>query len=107
VFDIHSDPWHEILQALTYAAGESAGQCGPCMRGLPALLAELTSVRRPDSSGGLDRFELLLAQLAGRGACHFPDGVARFVTSAFEVFGTALSVTRNPDDIPLTPETRR
>jgi NADH:ubiquinone oxidoreductase subunit F (NADH-binding) len=35
----------------------------------------------------VDDIERYAGQVTGRGACRFPDGAVRFVTSALEVFG--------------------
>jgi NADH:ubiquinone oxidoreductase subunit F (NADH-binding) len=70
-----------------YLAGESAGQCGPCVYGLRALADAMASV-----AGGhrvaatLQRLREVSAQVEGRGACHYPDGVVRFVSTALQVF---------------------
>ncbi|MBT8160085.1 MULTISPECIES: NADH-ubiquinone oxidoreductase-F iron-sulfur binding region domain-containing protein [Arthrobacter] len=70
-----------------YLAGESAKQCGPCMFGLPAMASvfERLAARVPDPRlpSEMDR---LAALVSGRGACSHPDGTARLVTSALEVF---------------------
>ncbi|MEV5646964.1 NADH-ubiquinone oxidoreductase-F iron-sulfur binding region domain-containing protein [Nocardia sp. NPDC052254] len=82
-----ADPWPRVLRALIYAVGESAGQCGPCMFGLPAVLGDLTTVLRAgptaQSTGTLTR---RLGLVTGRGACRYPDGVAGFVGSALRTF---------------------
>lgn len=70
---------------LEYAAGESAGQCGPCMFGIPAAAANLRSVV-DGQLGGLTALQRRLPLLPGRGACSFPDGVALFLASTLEVF---------------------
>ena len=67
-------------------APESAGQCGPCVLGLPALAehstAPLTGWRAAPSKpcrrgcGAVEK----------RGACSHPDGTARFVASALGAF---------------------
>ena len=75
-------PLETAARLLDYAAGESAGQCGPCMFGLPALAADwrrLTDAPRPEGAQALLR---RLALLGRRGACGHPDGVARFATAA-------------------------
>jgi NADH:ubiquinone oxidoreductase subunit F (NADH-binding) len=86
----------ETARIARYLALESAGQCGPCMNGLPRIagaLAELADVanereapgHRPDPSimAHLDRWSGLME---GRGACNHPDGTVRFVTSALRTF---------------------
>lgn len=71
-----------------YLADESAGQCGPCMFGLPAIandMAALAAGLGPDSPVP-ERLPRRLAQVDGRGACHHPDGAVRLVRSALSVF---------------------
>jgi NADH:ubiquinone oxidoreductase subunit F (NADH-binding) len=77
----------ETANVVRYLALESAGQCGPCLNGLPrmaAAFAELASGRsRPQTRADLERWAGLVT---GRGACHHPDGTARFVRSALVTF---------------------
>jgi NADH:ubiquinone oxidoreductase subunit F (NADH-binding) len=71
----------------TYMAGESAGQCGPCVFGLPAVADDLDRLTRGSvDPGALARLEMRVASVDGRGACRHPDGVARMVRSALSVF---------------------
>ena len=80
----------ETARLVRYLASESAGQCGPCKFGLPAiadqleLLAEGMPVRFDDLTRWVDEIE-------GRGACGHPDGVARHIRSALDVFGHEVS----------------
>jgi NADH:ubiquinone oxidoreductase subunit F (NADH-binding) len=70
-----------------YMAGESAGQCGPCVFGLPALAADLERLARGTADPDiLRRIELRADTVNGRGACRHPDGVVRMVRSALSVF---------------------
>jgi NADH:ubiquinone oxidoreductase subunit F (NADH-binding) len=77
----------ETARVARYLALESAGQCGPCFNGLPrmaAALAELAAPRpAPGAEADLRRWAGLVA---GRGACHHPDGFVQFVASALAVF---------------------
>ncbi len=77
----------ETARVAHYMAGESAGQCGPCVFGLPAVAADLAELVH--GSGGattLRRLEGRLEAVEGRGACRHPDGVVRLVRSALSVF---------------------
>jgi NADH:ubiquinone oxidoreductase subunit F (NADH-binding) len=83
----------ETARVVSWMAHESARQCGPCAFGLPALAADLESLRhgRRDATDALGRLRRRCAAIAGRGACHHPDGVVRFVRSALEVFALDLA----------------
>ena len=70
-----------------WLAGESAGQCGPCAFGLPAIASaveDLAAGGRPrESLAALGRW---LPMVDKRGGCKLPDGVVRFVSSGLQVF---------------------
>lgn len=108
VWDPAQDPLDTVSQLLAFGASESAGQCGPCMFGLPALETLWSQFRvRPDRRTetslvhGIERVE-------GRGACHHPDGVAHFLRSAVRVFGPELMAGAGLDDeLGLRPPARR
>ncbi len=80
----------ETARLVRYLASQSAGQCGPCKFGLPAiaeqleLLAEGMPVRYDDVTRWVDEID-------GRGACGHPDGVAHHIRSALDVFGREVS----------------
>src|SRR6202035_3343105 len=77
----------ETARVARYMAGESAGQCGPCVFGLPAVADDLerlaAGASHPDA---LRRLAMRVASVDGRGACRHPDGGARMVRSALSVF---------------------
>ena len=77
----------ETAEVVRYLALESAGQCGPCLNGLPRIaggLAQIAGGRpRPGVRADVERWAGLVT---GRGACHHPDGTARLVRSALAVF---------------------
>jgi NADH:ubiquinone oxidoreductase subunit F (NADH-binding) len=81
----------ETASVVRYLALESAGQCGPCLNGLPriaAALAEIAGGRaRPQAVNDVERWSGLVT---GRGACHHPDGTARFVGSALRTFAAEV-----------------
>ena len=81
----------ETARVAAYLAGQSAGQCGPCHNGLPALARTLGQLAfgRPDRRA-LGWAEQLLGLVARRGACHLPDGTATFVASSLRTFGAEL-----------------
>jgi NADH:ubiquinone oxidoreductase subunit F (NADH-binding) len=81
----------ETARGVRYMALESAGQCGPCLNGLPRIAAALTELARGRASertrAELERWSGLMP---GRGACHHPDGTVRFVRSALTTFAAEL-----------------
>jgi len=77
---------------LRYLAEQSAGACGPCRLGLPALadaFAELAGRGNPRAAVSAAR---LAGLVVGRGACHNPDGAARLARSALEVFADDVAL---------------
>lgn len=82
----------EVARIAAYLAGQSAGQCGPCRLGLPDIVRALTALA--DGSGGIEAVRQAAGIGRGRGACSHPDGTARFVLSALEVFTGDIKVHR-------------
>jgi NADH:ubiquinone oxidoreductase subunit F (NADH-binding) len=81
----------ETANVVRYLALESAGQCGPCLNGLPRIAAALAALARPrPAHAKLRNVERWAGLVAGRGACHHPDGTARFVASALRVFAAEI-----------------
>src|SRR5581483_6802044 len=77
---------------LHYLAGESAGQCGPCMFGLPAIAEDMTQIAQGTATPGqLHRLWSRLDIIPGRGACAHPDGAAGLAASALQVFADDLA----------------
>jgi len=77
----------ETARVVRYLALESAGQCGPCFNGLPRIAAAVGHLAgpRPDPRARAD-LERWAGLVAGRGACHHPDGSVRFIRSALRDF---------------------
>jgi len=77
----------ETARVAQYLAGQSAGQCGPCVYGLPAIAHDVARLARGQVDAGLAaRLERRLGQVEGRGACRHPDGAVHLVRSALRVF---------------------
>jgi NADH:ubiquinone oxidoreductase subunit F (NADH-binding) len=77
----------ETAALARYLAGESAGQCGACGHGLPAIASALTALAELRAGGPtVQRLYRWCGMVAGRGACRHPDGVAGLVASALGVF---------------------
>jgi NADH:ubiquinone oxidoreductase subunit F (NADH-binding) len=77
----------EVAYVTAWLAGQSAGQCGPCINGLAAIVATLQHLQRGTADGAaIERLQHWASLVRGRGACAHPDGVAGLVTSALELF---------------------
>lgn len=80
-------PVAETARIADYLSAHSAGQCGPCVNGLGAIADMVQQL----ASGTADRnarhrLERWTSELPRRGACQYPDGAARFIASALDVF---------------------
>lgn len=82
----------ETARVLRYLALQSAGQCGPCLNGLPRMATAFATLATPGPLGttrtDLARWSGLVE---GRGACHHPDGTVRLVRSAMTTFTDELN----------------
>ena len=72
---------------MAYVASQSARQCGPCVFGLSAIAAATQRLAtRSSQADDLERIVRWSGQLAGRGACHHPDGAVGLLRSAMQLF---------------------
>jgi len=83
----------ESARVVRYLALESAGQCGPCLNGLPRIAATFSRLA-DHRSGPADRDDLRRWSklVERRGACHHPDGTVRFLRSALTVFAAEVAL---------------
>jgi NADH:ubiquinone oxidoreductase subunit F (NADH-binding) len=82
----------ETARALRHLAAESAGQCGPCLFGLPAIATDVMALAQGRlGRRGLTRLRERLSVVRGRGACAHPDGAVRLAESALHVFADDVS----------------
>ncbi len=83
---------HESVRVARYLAEETAGQCGPCVNGLSAIVGgiETLAAGRPAERTRADVLRWL-DDVSQRGACHLPDAVVEFLRSALDVFGEEFS----------------
>jgi NADH:ubiquinone oxidoreductase subunit F (NADH-binding) len=89
----------ETARVLRYLAGQSAGQCGPCTFGLPAIADALAHLAwQGQDERAAEWLRSLLPLVDKRGACHFPDGAVALVASALRVFADDLQrhLSRGP-----------
>jgi NADH:ubiquinone oxidoreductase subunit F (NADH-binding) len=78
-----------------YLANENAGQCGPCLNGLPAIAGAMRSLAvGPWDDATMTALDRWLGVVPGRGACRHPDGAVRFVLSALSVFADDVAAHR-------------
>jgi NADH:ubiquinone oxidoreductase subunit F (NADH-binding) len=87
----------ETARVVRYLSDEGAGQCGPCVFGLPALADAMADLA---FHGGrrriLGQLAALIPLIERRGACRHPDGVTALVRSALR---TAAADARQHDEL--------
>jgi NADH:ubiquinone oxidoreductase subunit F (NADH-binding) len=76
----------ETARVVRYLAEETAGQCGPCVFGLPALAEEVADLAYGGGRRVGDRIRGLIPLVEGRGACRHPDGATQLASSALRAF---------------------
>lgn len=85
----------ETARVASYLAGHNAGQCGPCLNGLPSLAGAMNAL----ATGRWDdrwwpALERWMDVVPGRGACRHPDGAVRFIASGLSVFAADVAEHR-------------
>lgn len=89
----HTCPVDELSRVTAWMAGESAGQCGPCLFGLPAVAGDVRALalRTIDDAGRM-RLTERLRLVSGRGGCKHPDGTVRFVSTGLAAFADEVDL---------------
>jgi NADH:ubiquinone oxidoreductase subunit F (NADH-binding) len=91
----------ESARVTAWLAGQNAGQCGPCVFGLPAIAGAMDAMVRGDTHGVAQREAGRWTELVrGRGACKHPDGTAQFVESSLQTFADEIEVHRRRGPCP-------
>jgi NADH:ubiquinone oxidoreductase subunit F (NADH-binding) len=89
----------ESAAVARWMAGENAGQCGPCVNGLPAIAQGMRTLVAGDPGGRAEQqVRRWIEMVKGRGLCKHPDGAARFVSSSLDTFADEIERhrTRGP-----------
>jgi NADH:ubiquinone oxidoreductase subunit F (NADH-binding) len=81
-------PVDVTVRLVDYLASESAGRCGPCVRGLPTLARLVADLAL--GHGEVGEVRRVAALVDGRGACAHPDGTARLVRSLLAAYGAEV-----------------
>ncbi|TMM35763.1 MAG: NADH-quinone oxidoreductase subunit F [Actinobacteria bacterium] len=82
----------ESARIAGYLAGETAGQCGPCVNGLPRLATTLHRLAHGPLHPALPaEVARLSALVERRGACNHPDGTVRFIRSSMQIFAAEVT----------------
>lgn len=77
----------ETTRVAAYLAAETAEQCGPCVHGTAAIAGTLHGIAAGKATAtAFDDLARWTAELPGRGACHHPNGLAHFVSTALKTF---------------------
>lgn len=86
-------PFAETARVARYLAQQSAGQCGPCVLGLPELARNIRAIAdRHGVAGALGEVHELIGLVERRGGCGHPDGAARLARSAVRAFPEELDL---------------
>jgi NADH:ubiquinone oxidoreductase subunit F (NADH-binding) len=86
-------PLDEMSRVTSWMAGESAGQCGPCVYGLPSISDDIHHLAmRHFDDADMKNLERRLSLVAGRGGCKHPDGVVRSVSTGLTAFADEVAL---------------
>jgi NADH:ubiquinone oxidoreductase subunit F (NADH-binding)/ferredoxin len=97
-------PVGETIQVARWMAQETAGQCGPCVLGLPAIADMLQQAAQGGGQAALEAVRMRVNGVKKRGACSHPDGTARFIEGSLRAFAEHFTdhATGRPCGLPVT-----
>ncbi len=81
------DPWVALEAIAGELAASTAGQCGPCVHGLPSAV-EMVG-RMATGAAGRAEADALMAMVEGRGICAHPTAAVAALRSAMDLLGGA------------------
>jgi NADH:ubiquinone oxidoreductase subunit F (NADH-binding) len=87
-------PLGEVARVVHWLAGQSTGQCGPCVFGLASVSRDLARLYHGDLVDLAD-LRRRLGLVDGRGACSHPDGAVRFAATALAVLRDDVEAHRS------------
>ncbi|MDA8102307.1 MAG: hypothetical protein M0Z34_05010 [Nitrospiraceae bacterium] len=89
-------PVVEAAAITEYLAGQSAGQCGPCMHGLPEISTAMARIAlSSDVERGMHDLRAVIPLVEHRGGCQHPDGVIQLVRSTVGAFAEEVKLHRS------------
>lgn len=84
-------PVVEAAGIVEYLAGQSAGQCGPCVNGLPEISTSFARIALSSNvDRGLTELRSVIPLVERRGGCQHPDGVIGLVRSTVGTFADEI-----------------
>ena len=102
VLSQHACALEETARIADYLADQSAGQCGPCLNGLPALAGALHRLATDGGTVAAHTIQSLIPYVERRGACRHPDGATRMIASALNTFPDEVRAHTNRRPCPAT-----
>ena len=89
-------PVVEAAGMVEYLAGQSSGQCAPCINGLPEISTSFARIALSSNvSRGLAELRNVIPLVEGQGGCQHPDGVIGLVRSTVNNFGDELRLHKS------------
>ena len=93
VVDKNTCPVVEAAGIVEYLAGQSAGQCGPCINGLPEISTAFARIALSSNvDRGLSELKAVIPLVERRGGCQHPDGVIGLIRSTVAAFSDEIKL---------------